>query len=51
MAYLIFKFAHNWSNHKQFIEDRILAEALRIQFFWNVSDIKKKRFKVYFKNS
>jgi len=41
MAYLIFKFAHNWSNHKQFIEDRILAEALRIQFFWNVSDINK----------
>lgn len=41
MAYIIFNYAHNWSNHKQFIEDRILAEALRIQFFWNVSDIKK----------
>jgi hypothetical protein len=29
------------NNHKQFIEDRIIAEGLRIQFFWNISDIKE----------
>ena len=29
------------SNHKEFIEDRVIAEGLRVQFFWNISDIKK----------
>lgn len=27
-------------NHSKFIEYRVLAEALRIQFFWNLGDVK-----------
>ncbi|WP_298286867.1 hypothetical protein [uncultured Lutibacter sp.] len=39
-AFGIFKISINWQNHNKYIEDRVLAEALRIQFFWNLAKIK-----------
>lgn len=41
MMFLVFKFASSWKNHLSYIENRILAESLRVQFFWNLSGIKK----------
>ena len=40
-AFGIFKISFKWKNHKKYIENRVLAEALRIQFFWNIAGIKK----------
>lgn len=39
-AYMIYKVSSKWKNHKKYIEDRVLAEALRIQFFWNISKLR-----------
>ncbi|MEP7257331.1 MAG: hypothetical protein ABI687_03065 [Flavitalea sp.] len=40
-AYLIFQFSHRKKIHASFLENRILAEALRIQFFWDLSHLRK----------
>lgn len=40
-AFGVFKFSYNWKNHKKYIENRVLSEALRVQFFWNIARIKK----------
>lgn len=40
-AFGVFKISFKWKNHKKYIENRVLAESLRIQFFWNLSNIKK----------
>ncbi|MEZ4874760.1 MAG: hypothetical protein R2793_04750 [Flavobacteriaceae bacterium] len=40
IAYFIYKRSHKVGSHTKYLEDRIIAEALRVQFFWNVSDIK-----------
>jgi len=41
IAFGIFSISHRWKNHEKYIEDRVVAEALRIQFFWNLSDINR----------
>jgi hypothetical protein len=38
-AFGVFKLSYKWKNHQKYIENRVLAEALRIQFFWNISAI------------
>lgn len=40
IAYFIYKQSHKVGSHTKYLEDRIIAEALRVQFFWNISDIK-----------
>lgn len=40
-AFGIFKISFKWKNHNKYIENRVLAEALRVQFFWNISKIKE----------
>jgi hypothetical protein len=40
-AFSIFHFSFNWKNHKKYIENRVLAEALRVQFFWYLSRIRE----------
>jgi len=39
IMFLIFNFSGRWKNHKKYIENRMLAEAFRIQFFWNMSNL------------
>ena len=41
IAFFIYKQSHKVGSHTKYLEDRIIAEALRVQFFWNVCDIKK----------
>ena len=40
-AFGVFQISYKWKNHKKYIENRVLAEALRIQFFWNLSNLRK----------
>ena len=40
-AFGVFKISFKWKYHKKYIENRVLAEALRFQFFWNIAGIKK----------
>lgn len=41
VAYVIFRLSHQWHNHSRFLENRALAEALRIQFFWELGGVKR----------
>jgi len=41
-AFAIFKISFKNKNHKNYIENRVLAEALRVQFFWKLAGINKK---------
>ncbi|MDP5081225.1 MAG: hypothetical protein NWP87_01125 [Winogradskyella sp.] len=40
-SFSVFKISYKSNNHQKYIENRVLAEALRIQFFWNISSIDK----------
>lgn len=35
--FVFFEFSKFWKSHQKYIEARVLAEALRVQFFWNMS--------------
>ncbi len=40
IAYGLYKISFKWKDHKNFIENRVLTEALRIQFFWNIRKLR-----------
>lgn len=39
LTILVFNFSEKWKSHKLYLEDRMLAEALRISFFWRISGL------------
>lgn len=40
-AYAMYKISLQSKNHQKFIENRVLSEALRTQFYWHISGINK----------
>jgi hypothetical protein len=40
-ATLIYRYSKTTDNHKKYLYYRILAEAIRIQFYWNIAGISK----------
>jgi hypothetical protein len=40
-AYGIHRFLNHGEIHEKFLSDRVLAEALRIQFYWNLGGVRK----------
>jgi hypothetical protein len=40
-ATLVYFYSRSAKNHKKYLYNRTLAEALRIQFYWNIAGIKK----------
>ena len=40
-ATLVYFYSRSTSNHKKYLYNRTLAEALRIQFYWNIAGINK----------
>lgn len=41
IAFFLFLLSRKWQNHIKFLENRCIAEVLRIQFFWNLGNVKK----------
>jgi hypothetical protein len=41
LAFLISRVAHRRKYHSTYLENRVLAEAIRIQFFWNLGNVEK----------